>query len=120
MWDRRSAVERLMVADELGLQDLRSTCVNFLTLPGNLPAAQTSEAWTRLVEHRPRLMADLFKTLAPPPPTRKRPRDPEVDYRSWSKADLVTEARRRNLGTSGNKQDLIDRLSNDDEGSQDS
>ena len=62
----------------LGLQELRSACVNFLTLPGNLPAAQTSEAWPRLVEHRPRLMADLLQTLAPPP-KRKRPRDPEVD-----------------------------------------
>ena len=109
-----------MLADELGLEELSTACLGFLTLPGNLPAAQTSEAWARLVEHRPRLMADLFKTLAPPPPTRKRPRDPEVDYRSWSKADLVTEARRRNLATSGNKQDLIDRLSNADEGSQDS
>ena len=108
-----------MVADELGLQDLRSACVNFLTLPGNLPAAQTSEAWPRLVEHRPRLMADLLQTLAPPPPKRKRPRDPEVDYRSWSKADLVTEARRRNLSATGNKQDLIDRLTAADEGSQD-
>ena len=32
--DIETAVERLMVADELGLQDLRSACVNFLTLPG--------------------------------------------------------------------------------------
>ena len=43
----------------------------------------------------------------------------EVDYRSWSKADLVTEARRRNLSATGNKQDLIDRLTAADEGSQD-
>ena len=70
------------------------------------------------MEQRPRLMADLLQTLAPPP-KRKRPRDPEVDYRSWSKADLVTEARRRNLSATGNKQDLIDRLTAADEGSQD-
>ena len=99
-----------MVADELGLKDLRSACVNFLTLPGNLPAAQTSEAWARLVEHRPRLMADLFKTLAPPPPTRKRPRDPQEDFQSWSKSDLVKEARRLHIAISGNKQELINRL----------
>ena len=33
------------------------------------------------------------------------PEPEQVDYRSWSKADLVSEARRRNLATSGNKQD---------------
>jgi hypothetical protein len=111
--DVASAVERLLVADELDLQELRSTCVNFLTLPGNLPAAQATEAWARLVEQRPRLMSDLLQSLAPPP-TRKRPRDPQVDYRSWSKSDLVNEARRRQLATGGNKQDLIDRLTHAD------
>ena len=39
----------------------------------------------------------------------------KVDYHSWSKADLVSEARRRNLATSGNKQDLVDRLATADE-----
>jgi len=110
--DVTSAIERLMVADELGLQDLRTACVNFLTLPGNLQGAQASEAWERLVDQRPRLMADLLKTLLPP--TRKRKRDTEVDYGSWTKADLVNEARRRSLSTAGNKQNLIDRLTNAD------
>lgn len=45
--DAGSAVERLMFADELGLKDLHSACVNFLTSIGNLAAAQATEAWAR-------------------------------------------------------------------------
>lgn len=69
-------------------------------------------------------MIDLLQSLAPP--RSKRSRDeasavdgrgtpPAVDYPSWSKSELVSEARRRHLATSGNKQDLIDRLSENDD-----
>ena len=57
----RSALERLMLADELGLRDLRSACVNFLTLPGNLEAAQASEM---LAELTPELCSLALRWLS--------------------------------------------------------
>ena len=42
--DAEAAVERLMLADELGLAELRGACVRFLGLRSNLEAAQETES----------------------------------------------------------------------------
>merc|ERR1719238_454597 len=112
--DVASSIERLMLADELGLAQLRNACVRFLTTAQNLEAALESDSWQRLVELRPRLMADLIKSVGSQltsPGSRKRPRNDECDFRfrGLSPWDLRHEAVRRGLATSGSKATLIAR-----------
>merc|ERR1719487_326401 len=81
--DVASAIERLMLADELGLGKLRAACVKFLTTAQNLEVALESDSWQRLVEMRPRLMADLIQQLGKQTMSgsRKRPRSDESDFK---------------------------------------
>lgn len=88
--DVASALERLMLADELGLEELRTACVSFLTRPANLQAAQESEAWERLVEQRPKLMAHLLRAMAPPP-KRQRTSPPRPHSPDWKRPALERE-----------------------------
>merc|ERR550525_1371924 len=61
--DVPSAVERLMLADELELPGLKAACCAYLAWPERLPEAQASQPWERLVETRPRLMAELLRAV---------------------------------------------------------
>merc|ERR1719379_2866737 len=112
--DVASAIERLMLADELGLERLRTACVKFLTSPQNLEVALESEAWQRLVEMRPRLMADPIRSLGKYSlsGSRKRPRSDEspCNFKRLTPYELRIEARNRGLSTSGSKATLIERL----------
>uniref|UniRef100_A0A7S2F0J0 SAP domain-containing protein n=1 Tax=Alexandrium andersonii TaxID=327968 RepID=A0A7S2F0J0_9DINO len=105
--DVPSAVERLMLADELELPGLKAVCCAYLAWPDRLPEAQASSQWERLVEQRPRLMAELLKAVAPP---RKRGAE-DRDWSVLSLAELRVECSSRRLPTSGSKAILIDRLS---------
>jgi len=62
------AVERFMLADELGLDSLRAACTQYLAVPGHLAEAQSSEPWERLVERRPHLAAEVLRAVVPPSP----------------------------------------------------
>jgi hypothetical protein len=110
--DVASSIERLMLADELGLARLRDACVDFLTTAQNLEVALESDSWQRLVELRPRLMADLIQSLGKQSVSgsRKRPRSDESDFKWLSPYDLRHQARMRGLPTSGSKATLIARL----------
>ncbi len=72
--NENSIVEQLMLSDQLQLDDFKEKCIAFGVRSGCLQTIQDSEAWARLVETRPRLVADIVRRLVPPSPASKRRR----------------------------------------------
>lgn len=108
-----NAVERFMLADELGIAGLKKVCARYLAQPDRLAEAQGTEPWKRLLASRPHLAGEVLLAVAPPKPTgrKKRPApEPEVDYSTMSVGDLRAECTRRGLATGGAKAVLLTRL----------
>merc|ERR1712205_132199 len=64
--DVTSAVDWLMLADELSLSELKKDVLQYLTTSGKLQEAQRSEAWQRLASQRPHLGLEIVAALIPP------------------------------------------------------
>jgi len=64
--DVNSAVDRLMLADELSLLALKKDVLQYLTTAGKLQEAQRTEAWQRLASQRPHLAVEIVAALIPP------------------------------------------------------
>ena len=56
-----NAVERLMLADELGVPALKKACAQFLAEAGRLADVQETEPWERLLASRPHLAGEVRK-----------------------------------------------------------
>lgn len=79
-------------------------------LPSELGGGEVTPAETSGAEGR--AGSTPAGTASSPPPADPEPRVQTLDdpYYSWSRKDLVTECRARDLPTSGNKDELIGRL----------
>eukprot|EP00933_Yihiella_yeosuensis_P022469 TRINITY_DN17702_c0_g1_i1.p1 TRINITY_DN17702_c0_g1~~TRINITY_DN17702_c0_g1_i1.p1 ORF type:complete len:448 (-),score=67.06 TRINITY_DN17702_c0_g1_i1:48-1337(-) len=112
-----NVAERLMMSDLLDLSTLRSATLDFIvSSPRRLANVQLTEGYNRLVEQRPRLLAEIISKSAPPPKL-VRPATPSELPESLEKLTLVQLKgllSDRGLPTTGSKKDLIDRLRNSD------
>lgn len=96
------AIERLMLAAELGLQSLQDQCARYLAT--QLGEAQETEQWQRLKELRPQLAFAILEQQAP------RKRQAEDPYAGLTVAQLRQRCADRGLPTTGSKAVLLDRL----------
>lgn len=62
--DVESVADRLLVADQIGLDSLRQPCLEFISV--HLAEVQSTSAYTRLVDSRPQLLRDILATVCPP------------------------------------------------------
>lgn len=61
------AVERLMLADLVGIEELRSRCLDFITsCTDTIAAVQSTEAFAQLTLQRPHLVAEILAAIFPP------------------------------------------------------
>ncbi|CAK0797583.1 unnamed protein product [Prorocentrum cordatum] len=106
-----TACERLMMADLLGLADLRLIVLQFIgSSRERLANIQVTEGYSRLVDQRPRLLGDILAQAVKPG---KRP-PPASDLPEHLDALTVAALKQlladRGLPVGGNKAALLARL----------
>eukprot|EP00929_Paragymnodinium_shiwhaense_P069519 TRINITY_DN35053_c0_g1_i1.p1 TRINITY_DN35053_c0_g1~~TRINITY_DN35053_c0_g1_i1.p1 ORF type:complete len:358 (+),score=71.17 TRINITY_DN35053_c0_g1_i1:189-1262(+) len=63
-----TAIELLMLADELAMQGFKQKVLRFLVESGKLAEAQSGEPWGRLASARPHLSVEIVSALVPSKP----------------------------------------------------
>jgi len=108
-----NSCERLMMADMLGVDSLKQLVLCFVTdSRDKLAKVQSTEGYTRFVQQRPHLLADVL-SRSTIPVTKKRPLEPPAlpaDLNSRTVSDLKRLLADRGLPTSGSKTALVNRL----------
>ena len=108
-----NVAERLMMSDLLGISTLRSASLDFIvSSPSRIAAVQVTEGFQRLVEQRPKLLAEMLSRKHPPA---KRARHADATELPSNLDELPVVKLKmllsdRSLSTSGTKQELITRL----------
>eukprot|EP00931_Biecheleriopsis_adriatica_P014454 TRINITY_DN11626_c1_g1_i1.p1 TRINITY_DN11626_c1_g1~~TRINITY_DN11626_c1_g1_i1.p1 ORF type:complete len:430 (-),score=96.27 TRINITY_DN11626_c1_g1_i1:35-1288(-) len=105
-----TAAERLMMADLLGIQEVKDAALEYICASqARLAVVQSTEAFKRLGEQRPQLALEIMAKMVAPA---KRPADSSLpaDLPSRTVVQLKQFCNDRGLPASGNKQALIDRL----------
>eukprot|EP00933_Yihiella_yeosuensis_P042980 TRINITY_DN37662_c0_g1_i1.p1 TRINITY_DN37662_c0_g1~~TRINITY_DN37662_c0_g1_i1.p1 ORF type:complete len:433 (-),score=57.06 TRINITY_DN37662_c0_g1_i1:276-1574(-) len=108
-----NVAERLMMSDLLGVSTLRSASLDFIvSSPSRIAAVQLTEGFQRLVEQRPKLLAEMLSRKHPPA---KRARHADATELPSNLDELPVVKLKmllsdRSLSTSGTKQELIMRL----------
>eukprot|EP00933_Yihiella_yeosuensis_P050175 TRINITY_DN47937_c0_g1_i1.p1 TRINITY_DN47937_c0_g1~~TRINITY_DN47937_c0_g1_i1.p1 ORF type:complete len:424 (+),score=63.70 TRINITY_DN47937_c0_g1_i1:67-1338(+) len=106
-----NVAERLMLADLLDMPKLRSASLDFIiSSPGRLANVQSTQGFHRLVEHRPRLMAEILAKGTPPTKRESTPTDLPENLERLTVVQLKGLLSDRGLSASGMKKDLINRL----------
>lgn len=107
-----NACERLMMADQLEMTELRSFILSYIGSSRNrIAKLQASDSFARLARQRPALLADILAQAVPPAPKREAaaPDLPE-EVQSLSVLRLKQLLSDRGLPTTGNKAALVARL----------
>jgi len=107
-----NVAERLMMADLLGIQQIRDAALEFMcAFPVRLASVQSTEGFNRLSEQRPKLALQIMAKMVPPAPKRSaETHSLPADLSSKTVVQLKQLCSDRGLSTSGSKQALISRL----------
>jgi len=62
--DVECVADRLLIGDQIGLDNLRIPCLEFISL--HLAEVQSTSSYSRLVDARPQLLRDILATVCPP------------------------------------------------------
>eukprot|EP00441_Pelagodinium_beii_P026475 CAMPEP_0197665324 /NCGR_PEP_ID=MMETSP1338-20131121/59156_1 /TAXON_ID=43686 ORGANISM="Pelagodinium beii, Strain RCC1491" /NCGR_SAMPLE_ID=MMETSP1338 /ASSEMBLY_ACC=CAM_ASM_000754 /LENGTH=425 /DNA_ID=CAMNT_0043244105 /DNA_START=37 /DNA_END=1314 /DNA_ORIENTATION=+ len=109
--NEENAAELLMMADLLGITQIRDAALEYMCAStARLAAIQSTEAFDRLGQQRPQLALQIMKKLVVPAKRPAESHDLPEDLSSKTVVQLKQLCSDRGLPTSGNKQALIDRL----------
>eukprot|EP00933_Yihiella_yeosuensis_P022470 TRINITY_DN17702_c0_g2_i1.p1 TRINITY_DN17702_c0_g2~~TRINITY_DN17702_c0_g2_i1.p1 ORF type:complete len:420 (-),score=59.82 TRINITY_DN17702_c0_g2_i1:195-1454(-) len=106
-----NVAERLMMSDLLDMPKLRSGALDFIVKsPLRLANVQSTSGFSRLIDQRPRMLAEILSKSAPPRKREASPNELPKNLQALTAIQLKGLLSDRGLPTSGTKADLIDRL----------
>lgn len=115
LFSEEVVAERLMMADLLDAAALRQAALDYMTAPEQLPNVQATEGFQRLIEQRPKILAEVLARSIPPAAKKARTKGPDEipsleELKVATLSTLKSLCSEHGLRVTGTKAELIDRL----------